>query len=218
MKIFIDTANIAQIREAASMGVLDGVTTNPTILSREKGDYREILKEICSIVKGPVSAEVVSSNAPGMLKEAKELAKIAPNIAIKVPITTEGLKAVKLIRAEGIMTNVTLVFSSPQALLAAKAGTNFVSPFIGRIDDTSHRGMDLVREIITIFRNYGFSTEVIVASIRHPLHVVEAALAGAHIATIPFKVIEKLVKHPLTDVGMEKFLADWEKVKKQSRG
>jgi len=218
MKIFIDTANIAQIREAASMGVLDGVTTNPTILSREKGDYREILKEICSIVKGPVSAEVVSSNAPGMLKEAKELAKIAPNIAIKVPITTEGLKAVKLIRAEGIMTNVTLVFSSPQALLAAKAGTNFVSPFIGRIDDTSHRGMDLVREIVTIFRNYGFSTEVIVASIRHPLHVVEAALAGAHIATIPFKVIEKLVKHPLTDVGMEKFLADWEKVKKQSRG
>jgi len=217
MKIFIDTANITQIREAASMGVLDGVTTNPTILSREKGDYREILKEICSIVKGPVSAEVVSSNAPGMLREAKELAKIAPNIAIKVPITTEGLKAVKLIRAEGIMTNVTLVFSSPQALLAAKAGTNFVSPFIGRIDDTSHQGMDLVREIVTIFRNYGFPTEVIVASIRHPLHVVEAALAGAHIATIPFSVIEKLVKHPLTDVGMEKFLADWKKVQKQSR-
>ncbi len=218
MKIFIDTANIAQIREAASMGVLDGVTTNPTILSREKGDYRDILKEICSIVEGPVSAEVVSSNAPGMLKEAKELAKIASNIAIKVPITTEGLKAVKLIRAEGIMTNVTLVFSSPQAILAAKAGTNFVSPFIGRIDDTSHRGMDLVREIVTIFRNYEFPTEVIVASIRHPLHVVEAALAGAHIATIPFSVIEKLVKHPLTDVGMEKFLADWEKVKSQIRG
>ncbi len=217
MKIFIDTANIKEIREAASMGVLDGVTTNPTILSREKGDYRDILKEICSIVKGPVSAEVVSNDPPDMLQEAKELAKIAPNITIKVPITTEGLKAVKLIRSEGIMTNVTLVFSSPQALLAAKAGTNFLSPFIGRIDDTSHRGMDLVGEIVTIFRNYGFSTEVIVASIRHPLHVVEAALAGAHIATIPFKVIEKLVKHPLTDVGMEKFLADWEKVKKQSR-
>ncbi len=218
MKIFIDTANIKEIREAATMGVLDGVTTNPTILSREKGDYRDILKEICSIVKGPVSAEVVSNDPPSMLREAKELAKIASNITIKVPITTEGLKAVKLIRAEGIMTNVTLVFSSPQALLAAKAGTNFISPFIGRIDDTSHWGMDLVREIVTIFRNYGFPTEVIVASIRHPLHVVEAALAGAHIATIPFKVIEKLVKHPLTDVGMEKFLADWEKVKKQSRG
>lgn len=217
MKIFIDTANIKEIREAASMGVLDGVTTNPTILSREKGDYRDILKEICSIVKGPISAEVVSNDPPGMLREAKELAKIASNITIKVPITTEGLKAVKLIRAEGIMTNVTLVFSSPQALLAAKAGTNFVSPFIGRIDDTGHQGMDLVREIVTIFRNYQFSTEVIVASIRHPLHVVEAALVGAHIATIPFKVIEKLVKHPLTDVGMEKFLADWEKVKKQSR-
>lgn len=217
MKIFIDTANIKEIREAASMGVLDGVTTNPTILSREKGDYRDILKEICSIVKGPISAEVVSNDPPGMLREAKELAKIASNITIKVPITTEGLKAVKLIRAEGIMTNVTLVFSSPQALLAAKAGTNFVSPFIGRIDDTSHQGMDLVREIVTIFRNYQFSTEVIVASIRHPLHVVEAALVGAHIATIPFKVIAKLVKHPLTDVGMEKFLADWEKVKKQSR-
>jgi len=217
VKIFIDTANIKEIREAASMGVLDGVTTNPTILSREKGDYRDILKEICSIVKGPISAEVVSNDPPGMLREAKELAKIASNITIKVPITTEGLKAVKLIRAEGIMTNVTLVFSSPQALLAAKAGTNFVSPFIGRIDDTGHQGMDLVREIVTIFRNYQFSTEVIVASIRHPLHVVEAALVGAHIATIPFKVIEKLVKHPLTDVGMEKFLADWEKVKKQSR-
>lgn len=218
MKIFIDTANIKEIREAASMGVLDGVTTNPTILSREKGDYRDNLKEICSIVKGPVSAEVVSQDAPGMLREAKELAKIASNITIKVPITTEGLKAVKLIRAEGIMTNVTLVFSSPQAIFAAKAGTTFVSPFIGRIDDISHKGMDLVREIVTIFRNYQFSTEVIVASIRHPLHVVEAALAGAHVATIPFKVIEKLVKHPLTDVGMEKFLADWEKVKKQSRG
>jgi len=217
VKIFIDTANIKEIREAASMGVLDGVTTNPTILSREKGDYRDILKEICSIVKGPISAEVVSNDPPGMLREAKELAKIASNITIKVPITTEGLKAVKLIRAEGIMTNVTLVFSSPQALLAAKAGTNFVSPFIGRIDDTGHQGMNLVREIVTIFRNYQFSTEVIVASIRHPLHVVEAALVGAHIATIPFKVIEKLVKHPLTDVGMEKFLADWEKVKKQSR-
>jgi len=218
MKIFIDTANIKEIREAASMGVLDGVTTNPTILSREKGDYRDNLKEICSIVKGPVSAEVVSHDAPGMLKEAKELAKIASNITIKVPITTEGLKAVKLIRAEGIMTNVTLVFSSPQAIFAAKAGTTFVSPFIGRIDDISHKGMDLVREIVTIFRNYQFSTEVIVASIRHPLHVVEAALAGAHVATIPFKVIEKLVKHPLTDVGMEKFLADWETVKRQSRG
>ncbi len=218
MKIFIDTANVEQIREAASMGILDGVTTNPTILSREKGDYRDILKEICSIVKGSVSAEVVSNDPPGMLREAKGLAKIAPNITIKVPITTEGLKAVKLIRAEGIMTNVTLVFSSLQALLAAKAGTNFVSPFIGRIDDTSYRGMDLVREIVTIFRNYEFTTEVIVASIRHPLHVVEAALAGAHIATIPFKVIEKLVKHPLTDVGMERFLADWEKVKSQSRG
>lgn len=218
MKIFIDTANIKEIREAASMGVLDGVTTNPTILSREKGDYRDNLKEICSIVKGPVSAEVVGHDAPGMLKEAKELAKIASNITVKVPITTEGLKAVKLIRAEGIMTNVTLVFSSPQAIFAAKAGTTFVSPFIGRIDDISHKGMDLVREIVAIFRNYQFSTEVIVASIRHPLHVVEAALAGAHVATIPFKVIEKLVKHPLTDVGMEKFLADWETVKRQSRG
>jgi transaldolase len=216
MKFFIDTANLDEIKEAASLGVLDGVTTNPTLLSREKdrGDFKTILKEICEVVNGPVSAEAVSSDRDGIVKEAEQLSKIHKNIVIKVPITKEGIKAMKILFSKGIRTNCTLVFSPIQALLAAKAGASFVSPFVGRLDDASHVGMDLVDQIVTIFDNYDISTEVIVASIRNPLHAVEAALMGAHIATIPFKVIEQLIKHPLTDVGIKKFLQDWEKVKK----
>ncbi|RKY86618.1 fructose-6-phosphate aldolase [candidate division KSB1 bacterium] len=216
MKFYIDTANIDQIREAASIGILDGVTTNPTLLSREagKGTYTEILKEICSIVKGPVSAEVVSLNCEGMVSEAKELAKIAENIVIKIPMCSEGLKAVKILENENIRCNVTLIFTPIQALLAAKAGASFCSPFVGRLDDINSYGMDVVRDIVTIFNNYEIPTEVIVASIRNPLHVLEAALAGADIATIPYKVIQQLIKHPLTDIGIERFLKDWEKVQK----
>ena len=213
MKFFIDTANLDEIREAASLGILDGVTTNPSLIAREgKKDYKTLLREICEIVDGPVSAEVVSTDMEGMLREARDLARIHPNITVKIPMLTEGIKAVKQLSSEGIKTNVTLVFSSPQALLAAKAGATFVSPFVGRLDDISHVGMDLIDEIITIYDNYGFTTEVISASIRSPLHVVESALAGAHIATIPFKVIAQLAKHPLTDIGLQKFLSDWEKV------
>ncbi|MGB2697361.1 MAG: fructose-6-phosphate aldolase [Candidatus Zixiibacteriota bacterium] len=216
MKFFIDTANLDEIKEAASLGVLDGVTTNPTLLSREKdrGDFKTILKEICEVVNGPVSAEAVSSDRDGIVKEAEQLSKIHKNIVIKVPITKEGIKAMKILSSKEIRTNCTLVFSPIQALLAAKAGASFVSPFVGRLDDASHVGMDLVDQIVTIFDNYDIETEVIVASIRNPLHAVEAALMGAHIATIPFKVIEQLIKHPLTDVGIKKFLQDWEKVKK----
>lgn len=216
MKFFIDTANLDEIREAASIGILDGVTTNPTLLSKEKGkgDYRTILKEICEVVDGPVSGEVVAMEAAGMVKEAEDLAKIHKNIVIKIPMCKEGLKAIKILTPKGIRVNCTLIFSPIQALLAAKAGASFISPFVGRLDDASHVGMDLVADIVTIFENYEIETEVIVASIRNPLHVVEAATMGADIATIPFKVINQLIKHPLTDIGIKKFLEDWENVDK----
>ena len=214
MKFFIDTANVEQIREAAQLGVLDGVTTNPTLLSREKGAFRDILKEICSIVPGPVSAEVVSLEADGMVKEGKELCKIADNIIIKVPCIREGIKAIGKFNAEGIKTNATLCFSANQGLLVAKAGATYVSPFVGRIDDIGSPGLDLVSDLITIFDNYSYMSQVIVSSIRSVQHVYEAALMGADVATIPLKVIEQLIKHPLTDIGIEKFLADWEKVEK----
>jgi len=212
MKFFIDTANIEEIKEAKRLGMIDGVTTNPTLISKEGRKAEELLQEICSLIDGPVSAEVVSPDAEGMVKEARKLAKLGENIVVKVPIIKEGLKAVKMLTAEGIRTNMTLVFSPSQALLAAKVGATFCSPFIGRLDDVSHVGMDLVREIIAIYENYGYMTEVIVASIRNPLHVVDAALAGAPIATIPFAVIERLVHHPLTDVGLKRFLDDWKKI------
>lgn len=218
MKIFIDTANLDEIKEASELGLLDGVTTNPTLLSREvertgmKPD--DVLKRICEMVDGPISAEVVSLKAEGIVKEAKELGTIAKNICIKVPIVKDGIKATRRLREIGIMVNMTLIFSVNQALLAAKAGATFVSPFIGRLDDIGHTGMDLIRDIMTVFENYDFTTEIIVASIRHPLHVVEAALTGADIATIPFKVIDKMFKHPLTDIGIERFLADWKKISK----
>jgi len=211
MKFFIDSANIEEIKEAASLGVLDGVTTNPSLVAREKKDFRKLLEEICAIVDGPISAEVVSTDFNGMMKEARDLSRIHKNIVVKVPLIKEGLKAVKALKSEGIRTNVTLCFSPNQALLAAKAGAYFISPFIGRLDDISHTGMDLIRQIVTIYRNYNYQTEVLVASVRHPLHVVEAAMIGAHICTIPFKVIDQLIKHPLTDIGLEKFLADWKK-------
>lgn len=214
MKFFIDTANIEEIRQAASMGLLDGVTTNPSLVAKEKRDFHDLLREICSLVDGPISAEVIALDAPRMLEEAHTLAKIHENITIKCPMTVEGLKACHHLSAEGIKTNVTLVFSPTQAILAAKAGAAFVSPFVGRLDDVSTEGMDLIEQIVAIYRNYDFTTEVLVASVRHPLHVVEAALIGADVVTMPFKVIEQLAKHPLTDVGIEKFLKDWEKVGK----
>ncbi|RLB10962.1 MAG: fructose-6-phosphate aldolase [Deltaproteobacteria bacterium] len=213
MKFFIDTANIEEIKKGVELGLVDGVTTNPTLISRENRNPKELIEEICSIVDGPVSVEAVSLDKEGMVKEARELSKIAPNIVIKIPLTEEGLKAVRVLSQEGIKTNVTLCFSPTQALLAAKAGANYISPFVGRLDDISHTGMELVEQIITIYDNYGFETEVIVASIRNPLHVLEAALMGADIATIPFKVLTQLIKHPLTDIGIERFLKDWEKVK-----
>jgi transaldolase len=212
MKFFIDTANIAEIKAANDLGVLDGVTTNPTLISRENSEPVKLWKEICSIVKGPVNAEVVSLDTAAMVREARGLAKIAKNIVVKIPMTVDGLKAVKKLSSEGIKTNVTLVFSPTQALLAAKAGAAYVSPFIGRLDDISTDGMQLIEDVMTIFDNYMISTEVIVASIRHSMHVVEAAKLGAHIATIPYKVIEKLSKHPLTDKGLKSFLDDWKKV------
>jgi len=214
MKFFIDTANIQEIKKANEWGLVDGVTTNPSLVSKEGRGFKELVKEICSIVDGPISAEAMSLDADGMIKEAKELSKIHKNIVVKIPMTLEGLKAVKVVAKEGIKTNVTLVFSPTQALMAAKAGATYASPFVGRLDDISHNGMDLVSQILSIYENYDFATEVIVASVRHPLHVVDAALLGAHIATIPFKVIEQLSKHPLTDIGIERFLKDWEKVPK----
>lgn len=214
MKLFIDTANIDEIKTAQSWGILDGVTTNPTLLSQEKGNFRDILRSICEVVDGPVSGEVVSLDAEGMINEGKALATIHPNVVIKIPMTLEGLKAIKLLTAEGIRTNTTLVFSPLQALLAAKAGSTFVSPFVGRLDDIHHVGMDLVSQIVTIYENYRYETEVIVASIRNPLHIVEAAMFGAHICTIPFSVLQKMVKHPLTDSGIKRFLEDWKKVEK----
>ena len=214
MQIFLDTANLDQIKEAASWGILDGATTNPTLLSKENLNFEDLIKKICKIVQGPVSVECVSTKSEDIIKEARGLAKLADNVVVKIPICVEGLKAIKVVSGEGIKVNTTLIFSPNQALLAAKAGARFVSPFVGRLDDISHQGMDLVDEIVTIFNNYGFETEVIVASIRHPLHVLETALMGADIATIPFAVLEKMVKHPLTDIGIEKFLKDWSKVKR----
>ncbi|GJQ63913.1 MAG: putative transaldolase [Melioribacteraceae bacterium] len=214
MKFFIDTANIDEIKEAASLGVLDGVTTNPSLVSKEGKNFRELLDEIIAIVDGPISAEVISTDYDGILKEAHDLAKIHSNIVVKVPLIKEGLKAVKTLTGEGIKTNVTLCFSASQALLAAKAGATYISPFVGRLDDISHYGMDLIEQIVRIYDNYGFSTEVLVASIRNPLHLLDAAQMGADVATMPFKVIEQLFKHPLTDIGLEKFLADWDKLNK----
>lgn len=211
MKFFIDTANIAEIREAASLGVLDGVTTNPSLVAKEGKDFRKLLEEICAIVDGPISAEVVATDLDGMLKEGRDLAKIHKNIVIKLPLIKDGLRAAKVFSQEGTRTNVTLCFSPNQALMAAKAGATYISPFIGRLDDVSQSGMDLIQQIVTIYRNYGFPTQVLVASVRHPMHVVEAAMIGADVCTIPFKVIEQLIQHPLTTIGLEKFLADWNK-------
>ena len=214
MKFFIDTANIEEIKKGLELGMVDGVTTNPSLVSKEQRPFSDILADICVLVDGPISAEVVSLDADGMVVEARELAKIHDNIVVKVPMIEEGLKAVKRLTAENIKTNVTLVFSSTQALLAAKAGATYVSPFVGRLDDISQDGMELISDIMTILRNYGFSTEVIVASVRSPMHVVQSALIGADIATIPYKVIAQMARHPLTDIGMEQFLADWEKRQK----
>jgi transaldolase len=210
MKFFLDTANVKEIQEAASLGLLDGVTTNPSLVAKEGRTFKEVLIEICNIVDGPISAEVVSLEADAMVKEGKGLAKIHKNIVVKVPLIAEGLKATKRMAAEGIKVNVTLCFSPTQALLAAKAGAWCVSPFIGRLDDISSNGMELIRQILTIYRNYDYKTQVLVASVRHPQHVVEAALAGGHICTMPFTIFQQMVKHPLTDSGLKKFLADWD--------
>lgn len=212
MKIFIDTANIKEIKEAVGLGLIDGVTTNPSLIAKEGRPAGELLSQICSLVSGPVSAEVIGLEAEKMLSEARKLSAIAKNIVIKIPMVKEGLKAVKVLSAEGIRTNVTLCFSPAQALLAAKAGADYISPFVGRLDDVSHMGMALVRDIKTIYKNYSFQTEIIVASVRNPLHVVDAALMGADIATIPFAVIEQLLKHPLTDLGIQRFLEDHKKI------
>jgi len=214
MKFFIDTANIDEIRQAAEMGMADGVTTNPTLISREKGKFEDIIAKICEVVDGPVSAEVIGLETETMVAEARELAKIAKNIVVKIPMTTDGLKAVQILSKEGIATNVTLVFSPLQALMAAKAGATYVSPFVGRLDDLSHEGLKLVEQIVTIFENYDYQTEVIVASVRNPLHVLESALMGADIATIPFAVLNKLAAHPMTDKGIKAFLSDWQKAGK----
>ncbi len=214
MKFFIDTANIDEIRTADEWGLVDGVTTNPSLVAREKRSFKDLIAEICTIIDGPISAEAVSLDAKGMIGEARELSKIHKNIVVKIPMTLEGLKAVKTVSAEGIKTNVTLVFSPVQALMAAKAGASYVSPFVGRLDDISQPGMDSISQILDIFDNYGFKTEVIVASVRNPVHVLESAIMGAHVATIPFKVLEQLSKHPLTDIGIDRFLKDWEKVPK----
>ena len=215
MKFFIDTANIDEIKKAWELGVIDGVTTNPSLIAKERSDAVSLFREICSIVDGPVSAEAVSLKAEDMIREAETLSKIHHNIVVKIPMIEEGIKAVKKLSGMGIRTNVTLVFSASQALIAAKAGASFVSPFVGRLDDISHVGMDIVGDIISIYENYLFETEIIVASVRNPLHVVEAARMGAHIATIPYSVILNLMKHPLTDIGLSNFLKDWEKVPKK---
>jgi transaldolase len=215
MKIFIDTANLKEIREAVGLGIIDGVTTNPSLIAKENRSAQDLLKEICALVPGPVSAEVISLDTEGMVKEARALREIAENIVIKVPLTKDGLKAVKVLSNERIKTNVTLCFSAAQALLVAKVNADYVSPFIGRLDDISSKGMDLIRDIKAIYKNYGFNTEIIVASIRNPLHVVDAALNGADIATIPFAVIEQLIKHPLTDIGIQRFLEDYKRIPKK---
>ncbi|HSV96697.1 MAG TPA: fructose-6-phosphate aldolase [Spirochaetota bacterium] len=214
MKFFIDTADINEIRKAREVGILDGVTTNPSLVSKIKRPYIEVLAEIAREVEGPVSAEVIATDSSGIVKEARELAKIGGNVVIKVPLIAEGLKAVKTLSGEGIKTNVTLCFNSLQALMAAKAGATYISPFVGRLDDISSDGMDVIDEIVTIYDNYGFDTEIIVASVRNPLHIKLAALMGAHIATIPYPVFENIVKHPLTDIGLAKFLEDYKKVPK----
>lgn len=212
MKFFIDTANLDEIKEANELGMIDGVTTNPSLIAKEAGvDFKEHIAKICAIVEGDISAEVTALDTDGMLREGRELAKIADNVVIKVPLTLDGLKACRTFRAEGTKVNVTLCFSAAQALLAAKAGASYISPFIGRLDDIGQDGMDLIRDIVQIYDNYGFATEVLAASIRHPMHIVDCALAGADVATIPFKVITQLVKHPLTDKGLEGFLTDWKK-------
>jgi transaldolase len=215
MKIFIDSANLSEIREAQSWGVVDGVTTNPTLLAKEKTEPMALIAEICRIVDGPISLETCAMKADEMVADARQYARIHKNITIKIPMTTEGLKATRILSREGIKTNVTLIFTPVQAMLAAKAGATFVSPFIGRLDDIGSTGMDIIRDSVQVFKNYGFKTEIIVASIRHPVHVLEAARVGAHIGTVPFKVIELLTKHPLTSAGIDKFLEDWQKVPKK---
>lgn len=216
MKFFIDSANLDEIKEANDLGVIDGVTTNPSLVAKEgKVDFKELISQICSIVDGPVSAEVVSTDFEGMMREAHEYAKIHSNVTVKIPMIKEGLKAVRQLSQEKIKTNVTLIFTVPQAILAAKAGATFVSPFVGRLDDIAHDGMALIADMVQIFNNYSFDTEILVASVRHPIHLVDAARMGAHVATIPFKVIEQLTKHPLTDSGLEKFLSDWKKTQGQ---
>lgn len=211
MKLFIDTANVDEIREAASWGILDGVTTNPSLVAKTGRDYESVVREICSIVDGPINAEVISTDAAGMIEEGQRLIRIHPNVFVKVPMTAEGLKATRAMSARGIRMNVTLVFSAAQALLAAKAGATYISPFVGRLDDTGHDGMLLIEQIVRILRNYPYQAEVLVASVRSPLHVIRAAEMGAHISTCPFSVLQQLLKHPLTDIGLEKFLSDWKK-------
>ena len=211
MKLFVDTGNLKEIEALAALGILDGVTTNPSLLAKESGDYRQILKQICLTVKGPVSAEVVATDATGMIRQGRDLGSIDEHIVVKVPFTKEGVKACKVLASEGLRVNVTLIFSPTQAWLAAKAGATYVSPFVGRLDDVGTTGMNLVREIVDIFDNFDFTTEVLVASVRHPIHVVEAARMGADVVTVPAAVIEQCFKHPLTDIGLEKFLKDWEK-------
>jgi transaldolase len=213
MKFFIDTANIQEIRDAARLGILDGVTTNPSLVAKEGRKFEDVIREICDIVDGPISAEVTALDYDGMLAQARPLAKIHKNVTIKVPLTPEGLRACRAIRAEGTAVNVTLCFSPGQALLAAKCGATFISPFVGRLDDISTEGMELIRQIRAIYDNYGFTTQILVASIRHPIHVVDSALAGADVGTMPYKVMLQLYEHPLTEIGLKKFLADWDKLK-----
>lgn len=216
MKFFIDTANLEEIKEAAELGLIDGVTTNPSLVAKEgQVDFKDHIAKICEIVKGDVSAEVTALDTEGMLREGRELAKIASNVVIKCPLTLDGLKATRIFREEGTKVNVTLCFSAAQALLAAKAGASYISPFIGRLDDIAQDGMQLIRDIVQIYGNYGFETEVLAASIRHPMHIVDSALAGADVATIPYKVIQQLIKHPLTDKGLDAFIADWKKSGRQ---
>jgi transaldolase len=214
VKIFLDTADVKEIRELMALGLVDGVTTNPSLVAKEGRPFREIVAEILEIVDGPVNLEVVSTESAGMVAEGRDLAKLHANVVVKIPLIAEGLKAVRQLSHEGIRTNVTLCFSAPQALLAAKAGASYISPFIGRLDDISHVGMDLVRQIVTIYENYGYATQVLAASLRTPVHFLEAALAGAHVCTLPPAVLRQLLKHPLTDAGLERFLADWKKVPK----
>ncbi len=216
MQIFLDTADVKEIRELSSLGLVDGVTTNPSLVAKEGRPFREIVTEILGIVDGPINLEVVSTDAAGMVTEGRDLARLHKNIVVKIPLIAEGLKAVRQLTREGIKTNVTLCFSAPQALLAAKAGASYISPFVGRLDDISHVGMDLVRQIVAIYRNYGYATQVLAASLRGPIHFLEAALAGAHVCTMPPAVLRQLLKHPLTDIGLERFLADWKKVPKEA--